>query len=158
MPWTPSADADAFALLFIDYLADAGIIAQPATPPKALYDALVSIYSAAGGVVNSVSGTAPITSTGGANPVIGIAYAVSSKNANFVAALGNHYEVDTTGGDVTCTLPAATAGRDLTVAISAGANKVNFTGTVNGDAAAYIQTAHSCVTLRGLGGTSWRVV
>ncbi len=81
-----------------------------------------------------------------------------SKSTEFSAALGYHYDVDTTGGDVTCDLPTATAGGVLSVAVSVGANNVNFNGTVNGDAAAFITGVYTSVMLLGLGGTSWRII
>lgn len=99
----------------------------------------------------------------GAAPAL---WTVQSKAADFSAqgfaaeTKFIHYRVDTSGGDVTVTLPAATAGWEILVKkISADANKVQFTsGTIDGNAALFFTAQWTALHLRGVGGTTWDVV
>lgn len=92
-----------------------------------------------------------VASNGGGGP-----WVIESKSADFVASTGVHYEVDTSGGAVTCTLPDEFG--DITFVKTDDANHLIFAGgSIDGDPAAYLDVGDTIV-LRYLGASLWRWV
>lgn len=143
MPYTPSLDAIAAAQLFRDNLADATppVTAVDTLPPKALFDAF----------------NAYITGGGGSTP-----WVIESKAANFTAAVGTHYRVNTTAGNVTATIPVAdatNAGRDISFikTVQAGVLILSSVSLINGLVTQDVGGRWDSVTVRSTGST-WDVV
>ena len=87
---------------------------------------------------------------GGGAPV----FTIASKSADFTAAAGYHYLVDTSGGDVTATMPVATG--ICRFSKTQAGNKLIFGGaTIDGDASAYLAAGSTgAAELEGLDGAS----
>ena len=92
------------------------------------------------------------------------AVTIVETSANFSAEVGTHYEVDTTAGNLTGTVPdpslAGNIGRAFTVVKSdASLNTISLSGaTINGSASPFvISFQNSAATLRSTG-TMWRVI
>lgn len=89
-------------------------------------------------------------------------FTYSSKIANFTAAAGNAYGVDTSGGAVTCTLPTAVgiAGKEIVVSLRTAGNNLTFNTTsgqtIDGQASGAIVTGVRYNTYRFMSdGANW---
>jgi hypothetical protein len=116
-----------------------------------------------GGTVTSIATSAPLT--GGpitTSGTIGFKWTVTAESMDFTAALWTHYRVDTTGGDVTATLPSPSggnAGQDISLIKTASANNliVASTALINGASSQTLSGQWDKMTVRSTG-TTWDVV
>lgn len=85
-----------------------------------------------------------------------------TQSTSFTAAVGNHYRVDTSGGSVTATLPAAAAaneGQEISFIKIAAANTMTLSSAslINGETTQAVTAIWDAVTVRSTGST-WDVV
>lgn len=144
MSYTPSAAAIAAALQLATNLDGA---AAPGPWPKMLAGDVSSLPSQA--LMDAL-----ITSL--------VVPTVQAKSAAFTAVVGYHYRVDTTGGDVTATLPApsaANAGTDVTFKKLVAANFLNVAAAalIDGATPAQLAAQWASLTVRSTGAT-WDIV